>query len=157
MATRPAALRSVPWTRIVTTHYRYKPPPTKRKAVAIAAPAIVRKVKAAKGVHTADTPKSGQAPPPPANDDRKPAIVTTTSRSKRGRSFAVSEPDEAEDSGRGDYAHNRRAAIVTARRQGARRVDVPDLTPEEYQRRGDAADALWRELVRRADRQGSDS
>ena len=23
------------------------------------------------------------------------------------------------------------------------------LTPEEYQRRGDAADALWRELVRR--------
>jgi hypothetical protein len=26
---------------------------------------------------------------------------------------------------------------------------VPDLTPEELQRRGDAADALWRELVRR--------
>jgi len=26
----------------------------------------------------------------------------------------------------------------------------PDMTPEELQRRGDAADALWRELVRRA-------
>jgi len=26
----------------------------------------------------------------------------------------------------------------------------PDITPEELQRRGDAADALWRELVRRA-------
>ena len=27
--------------------------------------------------------------------------------------------------------------------------------PEEHQRRADAADALWRELVRRGDRQGS--
>jgi hypothetical protein len=27
---------------------------------------------------------------------------------------------------------------------------VPDLTPEEHKRRGEAADALWRELVRRA-------
>jgi hypothetical protein len=26
---------------------------------------------------------------------------------------------------------------------------VPELTPEEYQQRGDAADALFRELVRR--------
>jgi hypothetical protein len=25
-----------------------------------------------------------------------------------------------------------------------------DLTPEEHKRRGEAADALWRELVRRA-------
>ena len=30
-------------TRIVTAAYRYKPPPRKRKAVAIAGPAIVRK------------------------------------------------------------------------------------------------------------------
>jgi hypothetical protein len=30
-------------TRIVTTSYRYKRPPRKRKAVAIAGPAIVRK------------------------------------------------------------------------------------------------------------------
>ena len=28
--------------------------------------------------------------------------------------------------------------------------DVPDMTPEEHQRRGDAADALFREIVRRA-------
>jgi hypothetical protein len=26
---------------------------------------------------------------------------------------------------------------------------VPDLTPEEHRQRGDAADAMWRELVRR--------
>ena len=42
-----------------------------------------------------------------------------------------------------------KSAVVTARRPGARRVDVPDLTPEELQRRGEAAGALWRELVRR--------
>ena len=28
--------------------------------------------------------------------------------------------------------------------------DAPDMTPEEHRQRGDAADALWRELVRRA-------
>jgi len=27
---------------------------------------------------------------------------------------------------------------------------VPGVSPEEHKRRGDAADALWRELVRRA-------
>ena len=93
-------------TRIVTTTYRYKRPPKRRKAVALAGPAIVRK-RAPKSASLAHLPEQ------PANDDRKPAIVTE-------------------------------------RRPGARRINVPDLTPEEYQRRGDAADALWRELVRRA-------
>jgi hypothetical protein len=81
-----------------------------------------------------------------------PAIV-------RKRAAGAVEPD--------DYTNHRSTAptgvpanddrkpaeIVTARRPTARRVDVPDLTPEtpeEYQRRGEAADALWRELVRRA-------
>ena len=46
---------------------------------------------------------------------------------------------------------DRKSAIVTALQPGARSsVDVPDLTPEEHQRRGEAADALWRALVRRA-------
>jgi hypothetical protein len=26
--------------------------------------------------------------------------------------------------------------------------ELPDMTPEEYKRRGDTADALWREIVR---------
>ena len=63
-------------TRIVTMAYRYKRPPKKRKAVAIAGSAIVRKA----------TPKPLQAvdqfPEQPNNDDRKPAIVTTTSRKR---------------------------------------------------------------------------
>ena len=33
---------------------------------------------------------------------------------------------------------------------GARFGDVPDMTLEEHQRRGEAADALFREIVRRA-------
>jgi hypothetical protein len=35
------------------------------------------------------------------------------------------------------------------RRRG-RFPNVPEMTPEEHQRRGDAAEALFRELVRRA-------
>jgi hypothetical protein len=42
-----------------------------------------------------------------------------------------------------------RPAIVTARNPHRRQyAAVPEETPEELQRRGDAADALWRELVR---------
>jgi hypothetical protein len=44
---------------------------------------------------------------------------------------------------------DQKSAIVTIKRK-SRFGDAPDLTPEELQRRGEAADALWRELVRRA-------
>jgi hypothetical protein len=48
-------------------------------------------------------------------------------------------------------AINTGSRIVTARNPRARRFpDVPDMTPEEHQRRGEAAEALFRELVRRA-------
>ena len=49
-------------------------------------------------------------------------------------------------------ANDHKSAIVTAkhpRRHGSV-SDVPDMTPEEHKRRGDAADALFREIVRRA-------
>ena len=36
------------------------------------------------------------------------------------------------------------------RRRGKRYADVPDMTPEEHRQRGDASQALWHELVRRA-------
>jgi hypothetical protein len=51
--------------RIVTSTYRYKRPPRKRKAVPLEGPAIVRRGAA-----------KPETPPAPANDDRKPAIVT---------------------------------------------------------------------------------
>ena len=62
-------------------------------------------------------------------------------------------PSEAPASAGGEAAANddRKSAIVTAKNPHRRRyADVPDLTPEEYRRRGDAADALFRELVRQA-------
>ena len=43
-----------------------------------------------------------------------------------------------------------RSAIVTVKRRSSRFGDVPDMTPEEHRRRGDAAEALFREMVRRA-------
>jgi hypothetical protein len=87
-------------TRIVTTTYRPKRP-RKRKAVALAGPAIVRKAKPGPHPEAEHLPTAGTKP-----------------------------------------------TIVTARRRGKRNADVPNMTPEEFQRRVDAADALWLELVR---------
>ena len=39
-------------------------------------------------------------------------------------------------------------AVVTTRRSG-KSFSATEMTSEEHKRRGDAADALWRELVRR--------
>jgi hypothetical protein len=63
---------------IITTHYRYKRPPRKRKAVALEAPSIVRKF-AARAAKSADDVDPATLP---ASDDRKSAIVTTTSRKR---------------------------------------------------------------------------
>ena len=101
---------------IVTSTYRYKRPPRKRKAVALEVPAIVDRTRITKaGKH--DT----------LADDAKPAKPT---KSPTARNLP---------------------AIVTARRpKGGASIPglLPD-TPEAHRRRGDAADALWRELVRR--------
>jgi hypothetical protein len=75
---------------IVTTHYRYKPPPRKRKTTPLVGPAVVT---------TRPTPPVEDEPeptaPPPANDDspteptprpaaqKKPAIAPTTGRKRR--------------------------------------------------------------------------
>ncbi len=93
-------------TRIVTSTYRYKRPPRKKKPVLLEVPAIVTKRAASP---QASAPKAAA----PANDDRK-------------------------------------SAIVTVKRRPGRFGDVPDMTPEEHQRRGEAAAALFREIVRRA-------
>jgi hypothetical protein len=50
---------------------------------------------------------------------------------------------------RSSAARARPSVIVTARKPGKRYADVPDMTPEEHRRRGDAADALFREMKRR--------
>ena len=68
-------------SRIVTSTYRYKRPPKKRKTVALEVPVIVTKRTATK------------VAPPPANDDRKSAIVITSKRSKlRGEPVSPAAP-----------------------------------------------------------------
>jgi hypothetical protein len=111
-------------TRIVTTNYRYKPPPRKRKTAPLAAPVIV-------------TPK--QTPTVAVKADPASAVV------RKAKPCNDNRPDPAPLP-----IDGKKSAIVTARKPGKRFGDVPDLPPEEHQRRGDAADALWRELVRRA-------
>ena len=93
-------------TRIVTTTYRYKRPPKKRKAVALEVPAIVTTKRSRRSMERAaaevvsrsprrskdgaalpSTPRDAErdyavTAPPPANGDRKSAIVTTTSRKR---------------------------------------------------------------------------
>ena len=89
-------------TRIVTTHYRYKPPPRKRKAVALKGPVIVRKRGRADAAPPPDEPEP--AAPPPANDDApakpapaaKSAIATSISRKRTKflRTEPAAEPDD---------------------------------------------------------------
>jgi len=93
-------------TRIVTTTYRYKRPPKKRKAVALEVPVIVATKRSRRSMERAaaeavsrlprhdnraaqpTTPRDAErdyavTAPPPANGDRKSAIVTTTTSRKR--------------------------------------------------------------------------
>jgi hypothetical protein len=108
---------------IVTTSYRYKRPPRKRKAVALEVPAVVRK---------SDRRQRGREAA--AESGEVPRLVGEAGES-------IAQPVPAPD--------DRKPAIITIRGRGKRFADVPDMTPEEHRRRGDAADALWRELVRR--------
>ena len=114
-------------TRIVTTHYRYKPP-RKRKTAPLAGPVSMTPI-------TRPTGRVARPVEPRlANDDHQSDDTTSDLRTPS---------DDA-------ALPQRKPTIVTARRPGKRNADVPDMTPEEHRRRGDAADALWRELVRRA-------
>jgi hypothetical protein len=110
-------------TRIVTTTYRYKPPPRKRKAAPLAGPALV-------------TPKRKRVLPAEGKTPAT-AVVRKTKPGNDNRPDPAPLPTDGQKS-----------AIVTVKREG-RFGEVPDLPPEEHRRRGDAADALWRELVRR--------
>jgi hypothetical protein len=64
-------------------------------------------------------------------------------QTSRGERHKPSPPPTANDD---EKPLPKQPAIVTVRPKH----DVPEMIPEEHQQRGDAADALWRELVRRA-------
>ena len=96
-------------TRIVTSTYRYKRPPRKRKAVA-----------------------AGGAGDRAAGEARQRQPATDADRHLIANDGTASRRSSPRSGGRGRFG------------------DVPDMTPEEHQRRGDAADALFREIERRA-------
>ena len=111
---RPAPFRQVarllwlPPMAMVTTTYRYKRPPKRKKAVLLKVSPIVRAGK-------------------------QPAALE--------RSIDATESTSAKV---------RTSAIVTVKGKPGRFDEAEELTSEEHRRRGDAADALFRELVRRA-------
>ena len=112
-------------TRIVRTAYRYKRPPRRKKPVVLEGPAVITTAsKRRRASAEAKAALAASLKLAPVEPDRKPAGT----------------PERAA-----------KAAILTIRRQGAR-IIPPGLlpeTPEEHRRRGDAADAIWRELMRR--------
>ena len=111
---------------VVRSTYRYKRPSRKWTAAALEVPAVVKAADPAKarrrGVNPSDRPTG----------------------------FPVTRSDEASASAP-PANDDRKPAIVTIRSrkhvQHAHLLD--DLTPEEHQRRGDAADALFREIQHR--------
>jgi hypothetical protein len=112
-------------TRIVRTSYRYKRPPKRKKPVTIEGPAVI----------TAAT-------------KRRKAAAEAKAALKASIQLA---PGESPTPSRPASAAAAKSAIVTVRRKAAR-IIPPDLlpeTPEEHRRRGDAADALFREIQRR--------
>jgi hypothetical protein len=114
-------------TRIVTSAYRYKRPPRRKKPAALEVPAVVAAKRSRRLIWEKAAAELQLAP---------------VSKEKQG-AVQPSTPREA--------ARVVPAAIVTIKRQTARILPpglLPD-TPEEHRRRGDAADAIWRELVRR--------
>jgi hypothetical protein len=118
-------------TRIVTSCYRYKPPPRRKKAVPLEVPAVLT-ISDKTRRRVPDDAKAAPANSTPAKDDRKSAIVST-----KPPKPAPSRPTEA-----------RPSAIVTARRLGKRYADVPEVSEEEHRAIGDRADALFQEMKR---------
>ena len=116
-------------SRILVYAHRYKRPSRKRKAVALEVPAIVTKARK----HVAGTTRSDDATASPN----------------------VRSPDPTTEAATPANAQRKSAIVTTRRRKHAMHAHLLDgLTPEEVQRRGDAADALFREIVRRAMQQG---
>ena len=70
---------------------------------------------------------------------REAAAQSTTAGHTAGRDRIV--PPPAND--------DRKSAIVTGRKPRSWRPEVPDTAPEEHKRRGDGADAMFREMKRK--------
>ena len=121
-------------TRIVTTTYRYKPPPKRkgRTLAKITGPAIV-------------TAKKSRRPGPMRRGKQAAAEGDQAARPQAGDAQPSTRLGKASMPANDD----RKSAIVTGRKPRSWRSDVPAVTPEEHRQRGDTADALFREMKRR--------
>jgi len=117
---------------IVTTTYRYKPPPKRkgRKLAKITGPAVVTQKNGRRLGETAA--EAGEIQPVPAGT-RTGRRQSTTARASGGDHIPAND--------------DRKSAIVTARPR-SRSNSAPDMTPEEHCRRGYAAAAMFREMTR---------
>jgi hypothetical protein len=107
---------------IVTTHYRPKRAPRKKRKQ----PPIANRI----------------VTPPKLKPIKGPVIR-----------LRDQTPDKASDNGQEQPRHS---AIVEPKRASKAFGPAPDLDEEEHRRRGDAADVLFREIVRRAAKPGGE-
>ena len=116
-------------TRVVRTHYRYKHPPRRKKAVALEVPAVVRAVDPAV--------RRRPMPAPPESPAAIPAVVSTSSK-RAGTSTALPAAND-----------DHHQAIVTIRRKSSNRFGkAEDITVEEANRRADLANAMMQDFKR---------
>lgn len=83
---------------------------------------------------------------------KRPAIanrIVTPAKLRSIKGPVIRLRNQANDNG-AQPAQPKRSAIVTPKRRSSIFGTAPDPNPEELKRAGEAADALWRELVRRA-------
>jgi hypothetical protein len=113
-------------TRIVTSHYRYKRRPRKRKAVALGA----RLTRA--GDAQLSSGRDPSEVPSARKSGRRQVWEAAAEREEEPRP----ESEAARSLARPDTNDARKSAIVTIRRRGKRFADVPDMTPEEHKAAG---------------------
>jgi hypothetical protein len=154
---------------IVRTAYRYKRPPRKRQAAALEVPAVVKAADPAKASKHAARVKTATV----ADLEAEAAAPASSVKYETVSYFEAADPAKAsrhvKSATVADFATvpfppvspeipkiaahtERKSAIATIRRRKHMMLAhlLEDLTPEEVQRRGDAADALFRTIVRRA-------
>jgi hypothetical protein len=136
---------------IVHTTYRYRPPPKRKQPVK-----IPNRIVSARAPQTS-APAVKEAVPvrkPPAQAAAITGPRIVTAKKPRPKSIG---PEQIAAAMRDSVPADPQAAAVTAPRivtaspkRMTRFEPVHDIDAEEHQRRGDAAEALFKELVRRA-------
>jgi hypothetical protein len=132
--------------RVVTSRYRYKPPPREKKPAApLEGPRIVT-IRDRKRVTAEKAEAEPRAAAKAAPAGSKSAIVSADR--KRAGAPAAPAPAANDDHRPSPVPTARPSAIVTARKPGKRYVEIPEVSADEHRRVGDLADAMMQEFKR---------